>query len=227
MRNPGLRLLPAMLIGVGIAAAITWFALGLRTRTTAATPELELRLERDGIRLPDGTLCPVAQRGCDAALARLPAARLRIHGPPDAMFALAVPALQVAARAHREVLLDDGSSPVSVEPRQTPELQAWSNLDIDAPGLRLRVIMREDGFWLGSAVGKVLGGDPRGPTILPRASGQDFQGLSRKVKAVKANLPHVEDTVALLPALDLPLSDVVRAAVALHGTFDHVLVAVP
>jgi hypothetical protein len=38
---------------------------------------------------------------------------------------------------------------------------------------------------------------------------------------------NTEDTCALLPALDTPVGEVVRAATAIHRQFKHVLVAVP
>ena len=216
-----------MLVGVAIAAGITYFALGLRARGAEGPPEIELRLEHDGIRLPDGTVCPVAGNGCAGPLARLPKGRLRIRGTPESLFALAVPALEVAARAHRDALLDDGSGPVAVRPLGRQAMRRWSHLDIDAPGLRLRVVMRADGFWVGSAAGKVLGKDPRGPTLLPGPKGQDFAGLERKLSAVKGTIRETEDSCALLPALDAPLSDVIGASTAIHKDFQKVLLSVP
>src|SRR5437879_1752280 len=114
VRSPGLRLLPAMLIGVGIAGAVAWFAIGLRPEPPAAVPGFELRVEGDGLVLPDGTRCAVARHGCDRALAALPVARIRVDAPPEALFALAAPALALAARHHLEGTLDAGTGPVPV-----------------------------------------------------------------------------------------------------------------
>jgi hypothetical protein len=227
VRSPGLRLLPAMLIGVGIAVAFSYFAMGLRPTAALDVPELEVRVEGDELLLPDGTRCTALHHGCDRALAALPRARLRVLAPPEALFAPAAQVLAVAARNHREALLDAGTGPVVVEPASPADMKGWSDLNPDAPGLRLRVILRNDGIWIGSVAGKVLGADPRGPTVTPTPAGQDYAMLDRKLHAVKTNIQDTEDACGLLPALDTPVGDVVHAAVAIHGTFKHVKLAVP
>src|SRR4051812_26508648 len=144
-RSPGLRLLPAMLIGVAFAGGITYFALGLKPKADPRLPELVVRVEGERLRLPDDSLCPVAHHGCDAALQRLPPAELRVVAPPDAMFAYAAPALAVAASAHREALLDDGTGAITVEPMRGAGMKDWAEPNSDLASLRLRVIMKADG----------------------------------------------------------------------------------
>lgn len=228
VRSPGVGLLPAMLVGVLLAGAIAYFVIGLKPRVArAGLPELQLRIEGERLRLPDDTLCALPRHGCQAALARLPPAVLRIVAPSNAMFALAVPALTLAADGHRPVLLDDGLGPVEVEPMRGGAMKEWASPNEDLAALRMRVILRSDGLWVGTAAGKLLGADPRGPTLLPTAAGQDFAGLARKLLAVRTTLKDSEDACGLLPALDTPMTDVVRAATTIHGSFGRVLLVVP
>jgi hypothetical protein len=146
---------------------------------------------------------------------------------PRALFAVATPVLRTAADRNAPALLDDGNGPVEVVPRRPTEMKAWSTLDPDAAGMRMRVIMRSDGFWLAGVAGKVLGSDPRGPTLPPSATGPDFDGLGRRLAAVRREFRDTEDTCALLPSLDTPVADVVRAAAVAHSAFPTVLIAVP
>ncbi|MBS2030919.1 MAG: hypothetical protein JST54_23650 [Deltaproteobacteria bacterium] len=228
VRRPGLRLLPAMLVGVGIAGLVAYFGLGLRPAANIAVPEVEIRVEGESLRLPDGTSCAVAKRGCESALAHLPRTqRIRVVAPPEALFALAAPVLTMAARDHREATLEAGTGPVPVEPVLPDDMKGWADLNPDAPGVRLRVIIKNDGIWIGSVAGKVLGADPRGPSLVPTPAGQDYAGLAQKLRSVRTNIQDTEDACGLLPALDTPVGDVVQAVDAIHGTFKHVLLAVP
>jgi hypothetical protein len=228
VRSPGMRLLPAMLVGTLLAVAIGYFVIGLKPRAAQpGLPELELHIEGERLRLPDDSTCPLARHGCQAALVRLPPAVLRIVAPSGTPFALAVPALTLAADGHRPVLLDDGMGPVEVEPTRGGAMKEWASPNEDLAALRMRVILRSDGLWVGTAAGKLLGADPRGPTLLPTPSGQDFSGLSRKLRSVRATLKDSEDACGLLPTMDMGLGDVVRAATAIHGSFGHLLLVVP
>jgi hypothetical protein len=60
-----LRLLVPMLTAGALAAGGTYYALGLRTRSAQALPELVLRIDGDVLHLPDGTSCPLSRgRSC-------------------------------------------------------------------------------------------------------------------------------------------------------------------
>jgi len=226
VRNPGLRLLPAMLVGLGTAAALAYFAVGLHPDKKMAEPDVEIRASGTSLHLPDGTVCTIERHGCDLSLAQLPPGRVRVIARPEVLFAVAAPALAVAARHGAEALLDDGTGPVAVHPRFPAQMKEWADINPDAPGFRLRVVLRADGIWIGTVDGKVLGSDPRGPSLLPTATGQDYAGLSRKLASVRRTLKDTEDTCALLPALDTPVGEVVRAATAIHKHFGTVLLAV-
>jgi hypothetical protein len=220
------RLLGPMLVGVALATGAYW-ALGLRTRTAEALPEVVLRVDDDVLHLPDGSTCPLPNSGCATQLQSLPMSEIRIVTHASTSFAQTTPILRMVADRHEPALLDDGNGPVEVVPKRPSELKTWSTLDIDAPGMRLRVIQRSDGFWLAGAAGKILGFDTRGPTLPPLASGPDLEGLTKKLALVRAQFADVEDTCAVLPSLDTSVTDVVHTAVAAHSGFRTVLVAVP
>jgi hypothetical protein len=224
-RSP-LRTLGPMMLGVGLATGAYW-SLDLRTRTAQTLPELVLHIEDDVLRLPDGSTCPLPNGGCAAQLAALPPSEMRIVTGPRAYYAATTPILHLAADRKEPVLLDDGNGPVEMSPKRPDDLKAWSTLDPDLPGMRLRVILRSDGYWLAGAAGKVLGFDTRGPTLPPLPSGPDLEGLGHKLAAVRSQFNDVEDTCAVLPSLDTPVTDVVRTAVAAHAGFKTILVAVP
>jgi hypothetical protein len=225
--HPEVRVFWRMLLGVAMVAAITYFALGLQPTTSNGLPEVLVRVDGESLRLPNNSTCPLAHDGCATELRALPPAVLRVLGTPNTLFAATTPILQIAADGHRPALLSDGQSPVEVMPQRPSALNDWSHLDPDAPGMRLRIIQRADGFWLANVGGKVLGSDPRGPTLVPTSDGPDFDGLNKKLIAFRAEFKDTEDTCALLPSLDTPLSDVVRAAAVAHAHFKTVLIAVP
>ena len=225
VRNPGLRLLPTMLGGVVVVAAVGYF--GLKPGPARTAPDLDVRVEGQRLRLPDGTLCPLVHRGCDAALSSLPVGRLRITAPPTAVFATVAPALTLAAHRRAAAWLHVGADRVEVESYLPAALEAWSDLHGRNTHLRLRVILRADGIWIGSAAGKVLGADPRGPTLLPTPQGPDFVGLERKLRGVELAVSSDEEACGLLPTLDTPTGDVLRAAKVIRRSFKHVVLAVP
>ena len=225
-RSPGLRLLPAMLVGVAIAAGLTYFALGVHPSGELAIPEVVIHALGTSLQLPDGTTCSLEHRGCAAVLSRLPRATIRVRAAPDTLFAAAAAALIPAAQNGVDAWLDDGSGPVSLEPHFPSQMKEWADLNPDAPGMRLRVILRADGIWIGTVHGKVLGSDPRGPSLLPTTSGQDYAGMERKLAEVKSTFPDTEEACGLLPSLDTPVGQVVDAARAIHRHFKRVLIAV-
>jgi hypothetical protein len=216
-----------MLLAAGAVAAVAYFAMPWHTRKAASLPELVLRVEGESLNLPGGKSCSLPREGCADALASLPQAEVRLVAPAGSPFAVATPVLRHAADHGLPALLDDGKGPVEVTPRRPDALQTWSDLHIDLPGVRLRIILRADGFWLAGANGKVLGADPRGPTLPPLASGQDFDGLDKRLALVKREFKETEDECALLPSLDTPFSDVVQAVAVAHHHFGTVQLAVP
>jgi hypothetical protein len=216
-----------MLLGMAAVGCVGYFVLGLKSRAPPELPELMLRIEGESLTLPSGATCALPHDGCAEPLGRLPVAIWRLLAPAQASFAVATPVLHAAAERGRSVLLDEGRGPVEVFPTLAPAMKSWSDLNIDAAGMRLRIILRADGFWVSGANGKVLGADPRGPTLPPKADGQDFDGLAHKLELVRREFRDTEDVCAVLPSLDITIGDVIRTVGVAHQTFREVKLAVP
>lgn len=219
-----LRTALVLVLAVGGIAGASWWSLGV---TRASEPEVLLRIDREQLLLPNGRSCPLERQGCVNALSQLPAGRIRLTTDGTTPLYVTVPVLQLAAAREVAVLLDDGSGPVRLLPRKADPMQSWAKLDPDAPGVRLRIILRADGLWLAAVGGKVLGPDKHGPTVTRRPEGHDFERLDVMLKAVRKRFPELEHTCALLPSLDTPVRDVVRTASVAGATFDDVMTAVP
>lgn len=96
--------------------------------------------------------------------------------------------------------------------RNEQDFQAW--LAEVAPG-KLRVIQRQDGFELSTAVGKLPGADPNGPSVPVRGGKQDFGRLRKGLVKLKERFTQSED-ICLVPSFGTEVAQAVRALGAVY-----------
>ena len=171
-------------------ARIRW---GLLTLTLAAgchskageNPPTELVVAAEVLKMGDRS-CPLAAGGCDVMLAKFPSGALRLTASGEDLFGVLTPVLGRAAVESRAVTVTDLKDEQEVLPTNTARVSSGPPCDPDAPGVRLRIIVRADGISLpGARSGKVLGADSRGPTLVPTEKGQDLAGGHRKLGTLK------------------------------------------
>lgn len=111
--------------------------------------------------------------------------------------------------ANVEVWLKHPDAPLAfkLELRDEPAFQAW--LDEPVAG-KLRVIHRADGFELQTNMGKLMGGDPNGPTIPVRGGVMDLTTLRRGLERVQGRFKSAPD-YCFVPSFGMELAQVARA----------------
>jgi len=127
----------------------------------------------------------------------------------DTYVAEVAPLLEKLADSKREVWLKhpDIDAAYKLTLRDAPQFQAW--IDEPVPG-KVRVIHRQDGFELTTNLGKLMGGDPNGPTVPVRGGQMDLTTLQRGFSRVQDRFKDAPD-VCFVPAFGLELSQVARA----------------
>jgi hypothetical protein len=116
-------------------------------------------------------------------------------------------------------LLDDAKANVFLESpdakglawpvklRDENAFTAW--LDEMVPG-KLRIVQRADGFELQTNMGKLAGGDPKGPTVPVRGGKADLVTLQKGLDLVKRRFKDAPD-VCFAPSFATTLRDATRA----------------
>jgi hypothetical protein len=116
-------------------------------------------------------------------------------------------------------LLDDTKAKVWLQSPDAPALAwpvrlrdetsfaAW--VDETVPG-KLRIVQRADGFELQTNMGKLSGGDPKGPTVPVRGGKLDLVTLQKGLDLVKKRFKDAPD-VCFLPSFATTLRDATRA----------------
>lgn len=116
------------------------------------------------------------------------------------------------ARAEVSLLHPSGGAAYRVRLEDEAGFQAW--LDEPTPG-RIRVIQRADGFELQTAVGKLPGPDPNGPSVPVRGGQQDVATLREGLQRLNERFTQTED-LCFVPSLGTELS---RVAEAMSGNY--------
>lgn len=91
--------------------------------------------------------------------------------------------------------------------RDEAAFAAW--LDETVPG-KVRVIQRADGFELQTNMGKLPGGDPKGPTVPIRGGKLDLVTLQKGLDQLKKRFRQAPD-LCFLPSFATPMHDAIRA----------------
>jgi hypothetical protein len=108
-----------------------------------------------------------------------------------------------------------------VKLRDESNFNAW--LDEPVAG-KLRVIHRSDGFELQTNMGKLAGGDPKGPTVPTRGGAYDLVTLQKGLERVKQRFTGAPD-VCFLPTYAMAMHDATRAIAANWLSKDAVVFA--
>ncbi len=132
----------------------------------------------------------------------------------DTFLAQAAPLLSVLDDSEIETWLlhPDGKVGFKVELRDEPSFQAW--LDEVTPG-RIRLIHRADGYELQTAVGKLPGADPNGPTVPLRGGKWDIARLRASLQVLKHRFTQAEDS-CIVPSFGMELQATARAMSAYY-----------
>jgi hypothetical protein len=170
-----------------------------------------------GPELPEGAV-RVQLRGEAATLDGAPLKVASLKGPvvlepaEDTWLVQAAPLLAALDDAHLAVFLSHPDAPLAfpVTLRDEAAFQAW--LDEPVPG-KLRVIHRADGFELQTNMGKLPGGDPKGPTVPVRGGQADLKTLQRGLERVRSRFPQAPD-VCFVPSFGMELQQTARALAA-------------
>ncbi|MGA9525919.1 MAG: hypothetical protein WBV82_30950 [Myxococcaceae bacterium] len=151
---------------------------------------------------------------------------------PDADTFLAQAAPLLAALDDLDIetwlLHPDGKVAFKLRLRDEPSFQAW--LDAATPG-RIRMIHRADGYELQTAVGKLSGPDPNGPTVPLRGGKWDIARLRASLQALKGRFTQSEDT-CIVPSFGMELQTTARALTAYYAApreriFDELCLVYP
>ena len=108
-----------------------------------------------------------------------------------------------------------------VKLRDEVNFNAW--LDAPVAG-KLRVVHRADGFELQTNMGKLAGGDPKGPTVPTRGGALDLVTLQKGLDRVKQRFTEAPD-VCFMPSYATSLHDATRAVAANWVTHEKVVFA--
>jgi hypothetical protein len=233
-RAPALLLLPLLLAGCPDRAAPS----AARAEPKPLEPLLPLAGPGDGGEAEREALFRVGALAVVGPVAPEGAVRIRLEGDaatvdgkpfqvaalrgpvvlepsPETWLVQAAPLLAALDDAHLAVLVQHPDAPVAypVTLRDEPAYQAW--IDEAVPG-KLRVIHRADGFELQTNMGKLPGGDPKGPTVPLRGGHQDLPTLRRGLEKVRSRFADAPD-VCFVPSFGMELQQTVRAFAADFG----------
>ncbi len=133
----------------------------------------------------------------------------------DTFLAQAAPVLAALDDADLETWLlhPEGKVAFKLRLRDEPAFQTW--LDEVTPG-RIRMIHRADGYELQTAVGKLTGPDPNGPTVPLRGGKWDLARLRASLEALKDRFTQSEDT-CIVPSFGMELQTTARALTAFYS----------
>jgi hypothetical protein len=136
--------------------------------------------------------------------------------PGDTYFAQVFDFFSKADNAGAEVWLKHPDAPIAFQLhlRDEPAFQVW--LDEPVPG-KLRVIHRTDGFELQTNLGKLPGGDPKGPTVPVRGGRLDLKTFQRGLEQIAAKFKVAPD-YCYLPSYGMELAQTARAMAANYST---------
>jgi hypothetical protein len=131
----------------------------------------------------------------------------------DTFLAQAAPWLAALDDAGAEVFAahPDGQVAFPLLLRDEPSFRGW----LDAPdgGGKVRVIHRADGFELQTAVGKLPGADPNGPSVPLRGGHWDLARLRTALGALKDRFPQATES-CVVPSFGMELATTARALTA-------------
>ncbi len=142
----------------------------------------------------------------------------------DTYLAQVQPLLALLDDAKAKVWLQSPDVPALSWPvrlRDEPSFSAW--VDETIPG-KLRIVQRADGFELQTNMGKLSGGDPKGPTVPVRGGKLDLMTLQKGLGLVKKRFPEAPD-VCFLPSFATPMRDATRAVATNWQTAEQVVFA--
>ena len=128
----------------------------------------------------------------------------------ETYLAQAAPVLALLDDARAKVWLQSPDAPALAWPvklRDEPAFAAW--LDESVPG-KLRIVQRADGFELQTNLGKLPGGDPKGPTVPVRGGKLDLVTLQTGLDQINRRF-HESPDVCFLPSYATSMHDAIRA----------------
>ena len=108
-----------------------------------------------------------------------------------------------------------------VKLRDEPHFKDW--LDEPVAG-KLRIVHRADGFKLQTNMGKLAGGDPKGPTVPTRGGALDLVTLQKGLDRIKQRFTQAPD-VCFMPSYGTTLNNATRAVATNWITEDKVVYA--
>ena len=173
-------------------------------------PAAALRVEAAGEGLKVGAE-PATLAALEAKLT--PRREVLLSFDSETYLAQVLPLLAVLDDAGAHVWLQSPDVPALAWPvtlRDEADFNAW--LEETAAG-KLRVVHRADGFELQTNLGKLAGGDPKGPTVPTRGGAYDLVTLQRGLDRVKQRFTEAPD-VCFMPSYAMPMHDATRAIAA-------------
>ncbi len=177
----------------------------------------------DAVQSGDGGLALLDEASAKAAVASLGGAPALLVAGDGTYLAQVIPLLVALDDAHAEVWLKHPDAPWAYQLTLKDEAgyQAW--LDDPGPG-KVRVIERADGYELTTALGKLLGPDPNGPTVPVRGGKLDLATLQKGLDRVKERFKAAGE-LYLVPSYGTDLTALARTAAANWLSDDQVVFA--
>jgi hypothetical protein len=182
-------------------------------------PQLVLRLVGEAVWAGEERLLPARAEG-RARLLALVQGKAEVVLVPEGETFLAEAAAALAALDEAQVRTrfrhprgaPTGAVSYAPDLKSVAEFQAW--LDEVAPG-KVRVIHRADGFELQTAMGKLPGPDPNGPSVPLRGGQMDLLRLREGLTLLKQRFRTAADS-CLVPSYGMELRAVVEAMSAFY-----------
>jgi hypothetical protein len=140
--------------------------------------------------------------------------RILLRADSETYVAQVAPLLATLEDARVEVFLQhpDAAIAFRVTLRDEAAFAKW--LEEPVPG-KIRVIHRADGFELQTNIGKLPGGDPRGPTVPLRGGDLDLTMLQRGFVQLQSRFDGAPD-VCFVPSFGMEVAQVIRAMAAVY-----------
>jgi hypothetical protein len=160
----------------------------------------------------------------EALKAKVPSKTVVVAFDPETYLAQTLPLLALLDDAGAQVWLqspDVGALAWPVKLRDEASFNAW--LDEGVPG-KLRIVHRADGFELQTNMGKLAGGDPKGPTVPTRGGQFDLVTLQKGLDRVKRRFTGAPD-VCFMPSYAMAMNDATRAVATNWLSKDQVVYA--